>query len=78
MSQPTNTELPWYKSEAWLAVELAAFVPIALAFLIPPESRMPLYGVGALLALVGLGMLILRKPTPSREFADVKDLPQAE
>ena len=78
MSQPSNAEAPWYKSEAWLAVELAAFVPLALSFLLPPESRMPLYGAGALLALVGLGMLILRKPTPSREFADAKDLPQAE
>lgn len=59
-----SNAVPWYRSETWLVVELAAFVPIALAFMLPPTFQLPLFGLGAILALSGLGMLIARKPSP--------------
>ena len=66
MTHPSTPpqDLPWYRSETWLAVELSAFVPIALAFLLP-AFQLPLFGAGALLSVTGLAMLIFRKPTQS-------------
>lgn len=51
---------PWYRSEAWLAVELASVVPV-LAALVAPEAMRPwLVGLAGALIALGLAMLVVR------------------
>jgi hypothetical protein len=50
----------WYRSEAWLVVELAAVVPVLVALVAPEAFRVWLVALGGVLIASGLVMLILR------------------
>ena len=49
---------PWYRSEPWFAVMLAALVPMFAAVLAPEAAKYPLIGISALAELLGLAMLL--------------------
>ena len=55
---------PWYRREPWLAVELAAFLPMVAAFLVPEQLGVPLVGFSGFLVAAGLALLIRRGPPP--------------
>jgi hypothetical protein len=61
---------PWYRSEPWLAICFSAFIPIILALVLPESLKMPLLGVGVLLAAVGLALLV-RKELHRMKHGDV-------
>jgi hypothetical protein len=63
--EPDAPGRPWYRSEPWLAVCLAAFVPLLIAIVAPAAAKMPLLAVGGALVVVGVGML-LRQERGSR------------
>jgi hypothetical protein len=46
--------------EPWFAVLLSSLVPLVVAVMLPESWRMPLYGVGGLLCVIGVGLLIKR------------------
>lgn len=50
---------PWYKREPWLAVCLAAFVPVIAALLAPQSWRVPLTAATAVLMFASMVMLVL-------------------
>lgn len=50
----------WYRSEAWLAVEMSAVVPVVAALVAPEAFRVPLVALAAALILLGLAMLVVR------------------
>ena len=50
----------WYRAEPWLAVELAAAVPVLAALVSPQEYRVWLVALAALLVAAGLAMLAVR------------------
>jgi hypothetical protein len=52
---------PWYRSESWLAVCFVAFIPIGLALILPESLKVPLLGVGVVLAAIGLAMLVRKE-----------------
>jgi hypothetical protein len=66
MTSPTNTEnrsafvnegdAP--RMESWLKVCFAAFVPLALAFVLPKAAQLYLFTIGGVLVLCGIVMLI--------------------
>ena len=60
-----GSELPWYRREKWLAVQVAAIVPILTAMLVPAPLRLPLCVLGGALVAVGTVMLLRHKPTPA-------------
>jgi hypothetical protein len=66
-SRPADSRVadegPWYRREAWLAVSLAAFVPIFVGFFTPQSMHVPLLALAALLVIVGLGLLVRRGVT---------------
>lgn len=49
---------PWYRSEPWLAVTLAGFVPLLAAFVTPKAAHYPLIGLSVLALVAGAAMLI--------------------
>jgi hypothetical protein len=53
-----GTSRPWYRSEPWLAVMLAAFVPLVAAVVAPDAAQYPLIGLSVLALIVGAVMLI--------------------
>lgn len=61
--------LPWYRSESWLAVMMAGFVPLLIAIIAPEAAHYPLIGVSSVLLVIGGIMLIrqgvFRPPTVS-------------
>ena len=57
-----GTDLPWYRRETWLAVQIAAIVPILGAMVVPETYRLPLCVVGGALVAVGTVMLLRHKP----------------
>jgi len=61
--------LPWYRSEPWLGVMLAGFVPLLVAVIAPQTAHYPLIGVSGVLLVIGGVMLIrqgvFRPPTES-------------
>ena len=59
-----NSALPWYRRETWLAVQIAAIVPILGAMLVPVTYRLPLCVLGGVLVAVGTVMLLRHKPMP--------------
>ena len=61
---------PWYRTERWLLVELAAFVPLVISFFLPSRWRLPLVGLAAGLVIIGLVMLARRGPDAA-ERSDV-------
>ena len=52
------TSRRWYRREPWLAVMLAAFVPLVAAAIAPDAARYPLIGLTGLAIVVGVAMLI--------------------
>lgn len=58
-------DLPWYRRESWLAVQVSSFVPILGAVLLPEAYRLPLCVLGGSLVAIGTLMLLRRKPTPA-------------
>ncbi|MFL5620512.1 MAG: hypothetical protein ACJ79A_19210 [Gemmatimonadaceae bacterium] len=56
-------DLPWYRRERWLAVQIAALVPILGAMLVPATYRLPLCVLGGALVAIGTVMLLRHKPT---------------
>lgn len=59
----------WYRSESWLAVELAAVVPVVVALVAPRPFRIPLVALGLVLVVLGLAMLVVHE----RAARDVRD-----
>jgi hypothetical protein len=60
-AEPATAEAPtqpWYRREPWLAVMLAAFVPLAAAVFVPDPARYPLIGLTGLALVVGAVMLV--------------------
>jgi hypothetical protein len=62
---------PWYRQERWLAVTLAALVPLFAALLVPQSMRVPLVALGVAFVLAGVLMLTrheraLRQAPPTR------------
>jgi len=60
-----GSDLPWYRREKWLAVQIAAIVPILGAMLVPATDRLPLCIFGGVLVAVGTVMLLRHKPMPA-------------
>ena len=60
-----GSDLPWYRREKWLAVQIAAIVPILSAMLVPETYRLPLCVLGGALVAVGTVMLLRHKPMPA-------------
>lgn len=60
-----GSNLPWYRREKWLAVQIAAIIPILGAMLVPETYRLPLCVIGGALVAVGTVMLLRHKPTPA-------------
>ena len=58
-------DLPWYRTERWLAVQLLALVPILSAMFAPSQFRIPLSIVGGTLVAIGTVMMLMHKPTGS-------------
>ena len=56
------TELPWYRRETWLVVQLAAIIPILGAMLVPAPYRLLLCILGGSLVAIGTVMLLRHKP----------------
>jgi hypothetical protein len=56
-------DLPWYRRETWLAVQITAIIPILGAMLVPASYRLPLCVLGGLLVAIGTLMLLRHKPT---------------
>ena len=59
------SDLPWYRREKWLVVQIAAIVPILSAMLTPETYRLPLCVLGGALVAVGTVMLLRHKPMPA-------------
>lgn len=55
-------DLPWYRKERWLVVQLAALVPILGAMLVPPAYRVPLCILGGVLVAIGTVMMLRHEP----------------
>jgi hypothetical protein len=51
----------WHRDERWLAVSLAALVPIILALAMPPAIKLVLLGVGGVMIVSGLAMLVMHE-----------------
>jgi len=53
-----GTSRPWYRREPWLAVMLAAFVPLTAAIFAPDPARYALMGLTGLALIIGAVMLM--------------------
>jgi hypothetical protein len=62
LSAAEATPWPWYRSEPWLVVMLAGFVPMIAAIFAPESAKYALIGLGALAAVVGIAMLVRQGP----------------
>lgn len=60
-----SADVPWYRREKWLAVQVVAIVPILSAMLVPASYRLPLCVLGGALVAIGTVMLLRHKPTPA-------------
>jgi hypothetical protein len=56
-------DLPWYRRERWLAVQLVALIPILGAMLVPVQYRVPLCILGGALVAIGTVMMLRHDPT---------------
>ena len=54
--------LPWYRRETWLAVQIVAIIPIVGAILVPAAYRLPLCVLGGALVAIGTVMMLRHKP----------------
>jgi hypothetical protein len=66
---PSSSSRRWYRSESWLAVELAAVVPVVAALVAPEAFRIPLVALGGLLVALGLAMLVVHERDARRAEA---------
>jgi len=57
------------RTEPWLKVSFSAFVPLALAFVLPRVVQPYLFTLGALLVLCGIVMLVRQE---RRKVIDVR------
>jgi len=59
-AEPTvsETSQPWYRSEPWMAVALAAFVPLVAAVIAPDTVQYHLIGLSGVLLVVSIAMLL--------------------
>lgn len=55
-------DLPWYRRETWLAVQIVAIIPILGAILLPVSYRLPLCILGGTLVAIGTVMLLRHNP----------------
>jgi mannose/fructose/N-acetylgalactosamine-specific phosphotransferase system component IIC len=53
--------------EPWLRVSLGAFIPLALAFVLPRALQTALFVAGGLLVLCGIVMLVRQEWGKSRD-----------
>ena len=53
-----DTSLPWYRSEPWIAVALAAFAPLLGAVIAPESALYPLISLSVVALVVGTVMLV--------------------
>ena len=60
-----GSDLPWYRREKWLAVQIAAIIPILGPKLVPEAYRLPLCVLGGALVAAGTVMLLRHKPIPA-------------
>jgi hypothetical protein len=58
-----TSDVPWYRRETWLAVQITAILPILGAMLVPAPYRLPLCVLGGALIAIGTLMLLRHKPT---------------
>ena len=58
-----GTDLPWYRRETWLVVQIAAIAPILGAMLVPAPYRLLLCILGGTLVAIGTVMMLRHKPT---------------
>ena len=63
-------DLPWYRRETWLAVQIAAIIPILSAMLVPAPYRLLLCILGGTLIAIGTVMLLRHKPTSASHSAE--------
>jgi hypothetical protein len=64
LTQSSDSSAPWYKRETWLALCLAAFVPLLLGTIAPKSWQMLLFVVSALLFAGSIGLLVRTDRTP--------------
>lgn len=57
---PADDPRPWYRAEAWLAVEFASVVPVVVALIAPEGFRLWLVGLAGAMIALGLAMLVRR------------------
>jgi hypothetical protein len=57
---------PWYRREAWLAVQLLAVVPMAAGMFVPRADRIPYFALGGMLVAVGLALLVRQEVRGAR------------
>jgi hypothetical protein len=55
-------DLPWYRRETWLVVQIAAIIPILGAMLVPAPYRLLLCILGGTLVAIGTVMMLRHKP----------------
>ena len=53
-----DTSLPWYRSEPWIAVALAAFAPLLGAVIAPDVAQYPLIVLSGTLLVASIVMLL--------------------
>ena len=58
--EPPADPRAWYRSEAWLAVEFAALVPVLAALVAPPPYHLWLVALAGAMIALGLAMLVVR------------------
>ena len=54
----SDTSRPWYRSEPWMAVALAAFAPLVAAVIAPDTAQYYLIGLSGVLLAVSIVMLL--------------------
>jgi hypothetical protein len=63
-------DLPWYRRETWLVVQILAILPILGAMLVPASYRLPLCILGGALVAIGTVMMLRHKPTSESGTAE--------
>ena len=64
-----SAELPWYRRETWLVVQIVAILPILGAMLVPASYRLLLCILGGTLVAIGTVMMLRHKPAPASSKA---------
>ena len=64
---PRAPDLPWYRKERWLAVQLLALIPILGAMFAPAAYRAPMCIVGGALIAIGTVMMLRHHQSSARQ-----------